>query len=188
MCWHGQCSNHHRPAIVHVREWFSKPLSVCTDTACVLCPNPRLAGRVIRVMGREILLLTAYSEQSDARRVLSHERRRTPIHVGSGFISTSPLVCGKICIFMEAVLGSKSWERRWSQLVPHARAGLVGVRSLTSLIIFCCQRSYRSSLRCTDHAQHGLRIGRVQRAYRHTQQTEKPQHASTSRQTSFGSN
>ena len=44
--------------------WFSKPLSVCTDEAGVLYPNPRLAGSVIRAMGKEILLLTAYFEHS----------------------------------------------------------------------------------------------------------------------------
>ena len=44
--------------------WFSKPLSICIDEAGFLCPNPRLAGRVIRVMGREILLFTAFSEHS----------------------------------------------------------------------------------------------------------------------------
>ena len=44
--------------------WFSKPLSFCTDEAGVLCPNPRLAGWVIRVTGREILLLTACFEPS----------------------------------------------------------------------------------------------------------------------------
>ena len=71
-------------ALVRTR-WFSKALSMCTDEAGVLCPNPRLAGRVIRVMGREILLLTAYFEHSvrfpqrhqcqfDAGRVFSHER------------------------------------------------------------------------------------------------------------------
>ena len=46
------------------KRWFSKPLSICSDDAGILCPNPRLAGRVIRVMGREILLLTAYFEHS----------------------------------------------------------------------------------------------------------------------------
>ena len=45
-------------------RWFSKPLSICSDDAGTLCPNSRLAGRVIRVMGREILLLTAYFEHS----------------------------------------------------------------------------------------------------------------------------
>ena len=33
-------------------------------TMLVLCPNSRLAGKVTRVMGREILLLTAYFEHS----------------------------------------------------------------------------------------------------------------------------
>ena len=46
------------------KRWFSKPLSICSDDAGILCPNSRLAGRVIRVMGREILLLTAYFEHS----------------------------------------------------------------------------------------------------------------------------
>ena len=46
------------------KRWFSKPLSICSDDAGTLCPNSRLAGRVIRVMGREILLLTAYFEHS----------------------------------------------------------------------------------------------------------------------------
>ena len=50
-------------ALVRTR-WFSKPLSICTDEAGFFCPNPRLAGRVIRVMGREILLFTAYFEHS----------------------------------------------------------------------------------------------------------------------------
>ena len=50
-------------ALVHTR-WFSKHLSVCTDETGVLCPNPRLAGRVIRVVGRETLLFAAYFEHS----------------------------------------------------------------------------------------------------------------------------
>ena len=45
-------------------RWFSKPLSTCTDEAGVLCPNARLAGRVIRVTGTDILLLTSYFEHS----------------------------------------------------------------------------------------------------------------------------
>ena len=45
-------------ALVRTR-WFSKPLSICTDEAGFLCPNPRLAGRVTRVMGR-----AAYFEHS----------------------------------------------------------------------------------------------------------------------------
>ena len=45
-------------------RWFSKPLSMCTDEAGVLCTNPRLAGRVIRVIGREMLMFTAHFEHS----------------------------------------------------------------------------------------------------------------------------
>ena len=55
--------------MVQVREYslwcahvgFSKLLSICT---CEIAPNPRLAGRVIRVMGRVILLFTACFEDS----------------------------------------------------------------------------------------------------------------------------
>ena len=46
------------------KHWFSKPLSICSDDAGILCLTSRLAGRVIRVMGREILLFTAYFEHS----------------------------------------------------------------------------------------------------------------------------
>ena len=50
-------------ALVRTR-WKPKPLSFCTDDAGVLCTNRRLAVRVICVMGREILLFTAYFEHS----------------------------------------------------------------------------------------------------------------------------
>ena len=71
-------------ALVRTR-WFSKPLSICTDEAGVLCPNPRLAGRVIRVMGREILLFTAYFEHSVGFRsdMFSHERRKASFILGA---------------------------------------------------------------------------------------------------------
>ena len=46
------------------KRWFSKPLSICSDDTGILCPNSRLAGRVIHVLGRDILLLTAYFEHS----------------------------------------------------------------------------------------------------------------------------
>ena len=42
--------------------WFSKPLSTGIDEAGFLRPNPRLTGRVIRVICREILLFTAHFE------------------------------------------------------------------------------------------------------------------------------
>ena len=48
-------------ALVRTR-WFSKPLSTGIDEAGFLRPNPRLTGRVIRVICREILLFTAYFE------------------------------------------------------------------------------------------------------------------------------
>ena len=86
---------------------FSKPLSFCTDEAGVLCTNPRLAGSVTRVMGRKILLRTAYFEHSvgfrsdischfDARRVFFHERRMASIHFRSGFQFPAKLVAGLV--------------------------------------------------------------------------------------------
>ena len=95
-------------ALVRSR-WFSKPLPFCTDEAGVLCPNPRLAGRVIRVMGREILLLTAYFEYSVGFRN----------DIGAGLMrdvteglhsfwernSISRQACGKTCPCMEVASG-----------------------------------------------------------------------------------
>ena len=76
-------------------HWFSKPLSICTDEARFLCNTPRLAERVIRVMGREIVLYSLfrafrwfpqrYQGQFDARRVFSHERWNASFHSGSRF-------------------------------------------------------------------------------------------------------
>ena len=46
------------------RRWYSNPQAVCTDEAGVLYTNPRMVARVIRVMGTEIMLLTAYFAHS----------------------------------------------------------------------------------------------------------------------------
>ena len=79
------------------KRWFSKPLSICSDDAGILCQNSRLAGRVIRVMGREILLLTAYFEHSVGFRsdtnanlmqdvcFLTRDGRFVSLHSGCGF-------------------------------------------------------------------------------------------------------
>ena len=90
-------------ALVRTR-WFSKPLSICT---CGIAPNPRLAGRVIRVMGRVDFVVYSlfralrrfpqrYQRQFDARRVFSHERRKASIHLGSGFQFPAKLVAGLV--------------------------------------------------------------------------------------------
>ena len=82
-------------ALVRTR-WSSKPLSICTDEAGVLCPIPRLAERVNRVTGREILLLTAYFEhsvgfRSDINANLMHDvcfltrDGRLPFNLGADF-------------------------------------------------------------------------------------------------------
>ena len=85
------------------KRWFSKHLSICRDDAGILCPNSRLAGRVIRVMGREILLLTAYFEHSVSFRSDTNANLmqdvcfltrdgRVSIHSGCGFqLSAKPM-------------------------------------------------------------------------------------------------
>ena len=83
------------PALVRTR-WHPKPFSTCTDEAGVLCRNPRLAERVIRVTSRDILLLTAYFEHSVGFRIvinanLMHDvcllprDRRLPFILGADF-------------------------------------------------------------------------------------------------------
>ena len=82
-----------------------------------------------------------YECQSDSRRVFSHERRKTPIHLVSGFQFLAQLVarlvssCGQS---LDPKAGSIGGHTSWF----HTRAEVEGVRSLTSLIIFWCQRSY----------------------------------------------
>ena len=107
-------------ALVRTR-WFSKPLSICTDEAGVLCPNPRLAGRVIRVMGREILLPTAYFEHSVGF--------RSDINANLMHDVCFPKRDGKLPFILGADSGSKSWKHRRSlQRVPHTRAVQAGVK------------------------------------------------------------
>ena len=78
-------------ALVHMHQgsWF-------------FCSNPPLAERVIRVMGREIVVYSSfrvlrrfpqrYQRQFDARRVFSYERRKASFHSGSGFQLPAKLV------------------------------------------------------------------------------------------------
>ena len=110
-------------ALVRTR-WFSKPLSICTDEAGVLCPNPRLAGRVIGVMGREILLLAAYFEHSVGC--------RSDINAN---------LCMTCVLSRETENSHSSWERI-STSHPVCGRTQAGVKNLTSLIIFWCQRSF----------------------------------------------
>ena len=68
---HRQCGDQ-RCKLAQVREYshwsahvgFPSPCPYVQTKLVFLCPNPRLAGRVIRVEGREILLFTAYFEHS----------------------------------------------------------------------------------------------------------------------------
>ena len=137
-------------ALVHSR-WFSKPSSLCTDEAEVLCPNPRLAGRVIRVMGTEILLLTAYFEhsvgfRSDINANLMQDvcflKRdgKQPFILGADF-NFPPSLWQDV-----STHGGNLWlrnlEHQWlSQWTPHTRAVQVQVKSLTSSTISWCQHS-----------------------------------------------
>ena len=104
-----------RPALqatAQVREYshwsahvgFPSPCPYVVDEAGFLCPNPRLAGRVIRVswVGRfcclQLISSTPcrfpqrYQRQFDARRVFSHERRKASSHFGSRFQLPAKLV------------------------------------------------------------------------------------------------
>ena len=51
------------------KRWLSKSLSICSDDAGILCPNSRLAGRVIRVMGREMFCLQRTSSNQSVSAV-----------------------------------------------------------------------------------------------------------------------
>ena len=73
-----------------------------------------------------------YLCQMDARRAFSHERWKTPTHLGSGLQCSAQFVA-RLAFFMKVASRSESWEHRWSfQWVPHTRAELVGGKSLTS--------------------------------------------------------
>ena len=134
------------------KRWFSKPLSICSDDAGIRCPNSRLAGRVIRVMGREISLLTANFEhsigfRSDINANLMHDVCFSR-EVG-GFpsflvrISISRQVCGKICLCMEAASGSSNWVHRWSfRKAPRSRVGRAEAKNPASSIISWCLHAF----------------------------------------------
>ena len=60
-----------------------------------------------------------HAADSDSRRVFSHERRKTPIHLVSGFQFLAQLVARLVSSCRQS-LDSKCWKHRWShQLVPH---------------------------------------------------------------------
>ena len=133
------------------KRWFSKPLSICSDDAGILCPSPRLAGRVIRVMGREILLLTAYFEhsagfRSDINANLIHDvcfltrDRRYPFILGR--ISTFRHPCGRICLYMEEASGSSSWVHRSFLKALRTRVGRAEARNPASSITSWCRRAF----------------------------------------------
>ena len=121
-------------------RWYSNPLSTRTNEDRVLCPNPRLAGRVMRVMGREIQVVTAYVEhsvrfRSEINANLMHDvcfltrDGRLLFYLGRQ-TSISLLACGKTRLSKEAVVGFKSWELRLShQSGPRTHAELVEVRA-----------------------------------------------------------
>ena len=89
-----------------------KPLSVCTDETGVVCPNPRLAGRVIRVMGGEILLFTAHIEHTNLMQDMCFLTRdgKLPFILGADFNFPPSLWR------MAAAFGFGSWEH---QRQPH---------------------------------------------------------------------
>ena len=159
---HGQCSDQ------NCKQWyecgstrtgahtlvFQALLSICTDEAGVLCPNPRLAGRVIRVMGREILLVTANFEhavgfRSDINANLMHDvsllmrNGKLPFILGSGFQLPAQFVAGLVCSWRQSLdpkVGSIGGHCRGFH-THTCRAGR-GQKNLTSLITSWCQHSF----------------------------------------------
>ena len=139
-------------ALVRTR-WSSKPLSTRTDEAGVLCTNPRLVVRVIRVVGREMLQLTAYFEHSAGFRChinvnLMHDvcfltrDGKLPCTFGADFNFSLPLWRDLY------IHGGSLWIQKLgaSVVTPegsrHTCRTSMGSKSLTSSIISCCQHSF----------------------------------------------
>ena len=132
-------------------RWFSKPLSFCSDEAGILCSKSRLVESVIRVMGREILLLTAYFEHSVGFRSgiianLMHDVRfltrdgKLTFILGAN-VNFPPSFWQDLSIHGGSLWIPKLGASVVTKWVPHTRAVQAGVRSLTSSIIFWCQHS-----------------------------------------------
>ena len=144
-------------ALVRTR-WFSKPLSICADAAGVLCPTPRLAGRVIWVMGREILM-TAYFEdsigfRSDINANLMQDvcfltRDGKLPFIFWERISISRQDCGKtVHARRQSLVTEVGSISQWSfQREPHTRAVQAKVKCPTSSIISWCLHSSDLSYR-----------------------------------------
>ena len=188
-------------ALVRSR-WFSEPLFVCTDETGVLCPNPRLAGRVIRFEGREILLITAYFEhsvgfRSDINANLMQDvffsRETEGFHSFWERISIYCQACGRTCPCMAAASGRVSWEHQWSfQREPHTcRTGKgqkpdsIDYFLVSTLIRPLIQKcGIVKSVPWGPHygcAQHQIRNGGVQAADGVVQQAGSAQHERTPR-------
>ena len=190
MGWHGAVQQSTLQTMVEVREyphWFVHfGFLYMHRRSQSSLPNPRLAGRVFRVMGKEILLLTAYFENSvgfhsDINATILGER-----------ISISHPVCGKTCLFMQPASGSKSWEHRWSlQWVPHAcRTGrgqkpdIIDYFLVSTLIRPLVQKcEVVKSVLWGQHNGARITLNTDSRQLMGKQQTKKPQHTCTPRRT-----
>ena len=186
-------------------RWFSKPLSICTDEAGVLCSNPRLAGWVIRSWQGNFdvhSLLRALrwfpqrnQRQFDARRVFSHERRKASIHFGSGLQFSSKLVARLVHAWRQSLVTEvrsiSGLSRRNHTHAPYRQRSkarhhrlFLGVnthQTSDTEIRNCEVSSLGSALWCEADAQHQLRIGSVQTADWKDQQAKSSQHERTPR-------
>ena len=130
------------------KRWFSKPLSISSDDAGILCPNSRLAGTVIRVMGREILLLTAYFEHSVGFRSDTNANLMQDV----GFLTRDgrfPFILGADFNFPPSLwqdltlYGGGIWIKQLGASVvilevPHTRVARVEAKNPTSSTISWC--------------------------------------------------
>ena len=134
-------------------QCFSDPLSECTDEVGIPYSNPLLAVRVVRVMGREILLLTMYFEyyvgfRRGINANLMHDvcfltRGGKVLFILRADFNFPPSLWQDLCAAHGGCLWIQKLEHRWSlQWIPHTRAEQAGVKSLTLSIIFWCQRSF----------------------------------------------
>ena len=127
--------------------------SPCQFAVTMLVFSPRLAGRVTRVMGREILLLTAYFEHSVGFRSDIHanlmqdvcfltRNGRFSFIFGCGFQLSAKSVARSVSA-RRWHLDQANWVHRWSfRKAPRTRVGRVEAQNPTSSITSWCLHAF----------------------------------------------
>ena len=110
-------------------------------------PCQSAVTRVIRVMGREILLLTAYFEHSVGFRSDTNANLMQDVcfltRDGRCPFTFGGQVCGKICLCMEVASGPSNSVHRWSfRKAPRTRVVRVEAKNPTSSIISWCLHAF----------------------------------------------